>query len=176
VREQVAYIEGRIRELEREIKEIRDCLTNGEQSRGFASNTQGFDGIPDIASFNALGRARNEFRELEQLLRNAEIIREYNAEQIEVGTKFVATLKFSKTGLKTEKYILIDFSLNPKLSFDEYKPVSVNSPFGMAIRSKKMNETILYATPDNDVVVGMIDEIVPSAEKAHSENIIQLAK
>lgn len=174
--EQVKYIEERVKELEEHIKEIRECLVNGDSSHVFSSDNQGFDGIPDLASFNELGRAKAELAELTKILRTAEIVKGYNEEQIEVGTKFVATLKFAKQGLITEKYILIDFSLNPKLNIDEYKPVSVNSPFGMAIRSKKANETILYATPNNEAVVGLIDEIIPAQQIARSENIIKLAK
>lgn len=174
--EQLKIMESKIKELETQIKEIHQCLINGDSQCISSSNRQGFDGIPDIVSFQELSRLKRELNDLEETIRNAEIVKEYDCEKIEVGTKFVVTLK-KKNQMVTAKHILVDgIEHILELLSSEYKPVSINSPLGQAVRSKKTNDVITYVTMNDGLVIGLVDSIVLENEKTISENGNQLTK
>lgn len=174
--EQLEIIKRRKATLEVQIKEIHECLLTGDSKLVSSSDRQGFDGIPDLASFQELSRLRNELSELNETIRNAEIVEAYDYEKIEVGTRFIVTLK-KKNQMVTSKHILVDGVEHIlELLSSEYKPVSINSPFGQAVRSKKANEVITYVSMDAGLVMGLIDTIIPVNEKNISENGHQLTK
>ena len=135
--EQLEQIKTRVSELEHQISELRESLLKSDTQVMRYSGGEGFDGIPDLATFGQLSIAKQELVELTETLRNAEVISEYNNEQIEVGTRFVVTIK-KENRASTEKLILVDGGQHIlDLLSSEYKPVSIASPFGQAVRSKK---------------------------------------
>lgn len=174
--EQVKSIQERIGFLKSHIETLRQYLANEDRKVLTASQNQGFNGLPDVVTFNELSRTKDELEKLEETLRNAIIIEDFSEGQIEVGTKFVVTLK-SGNSVKTAKHVLVDGGQHIlELLSSEYKPVSVKSPFGQAVRSKKLNEVFMFCTPSNEVYVGMIEEIVPELEKTCSNDDKQLTK
>ena len=168
--EQAKNIQERIVFLKSHIETLREYLENGDSKTLMSSQNQGFNGLPDVVTFNELSRTKEELEKLEETLRNAIIIEDFSEGQIEVGTKFVVTLKYGNN-VKTAKHVLVDGGQHIlELLSSEYKPISVKSPFGQAVRSKKLNDVFMYCTPANEVYVGMIEEIVPELEKTCSND------
>ena len=173
--EQVKNIQERIEFLKSHIETLREYLANEDRKVLAISQNQGFNGLPDVFTSNELSRTKEELEKLEETLRNAIIIEDFSEGQIEIGTKFVVTLKHGNN-VKTTKHILVEDGQHIlEILSSEYKPVSLKSPFGRAVHSKKLNEGFTYSS-SNGVYVGMIEEIVPELEKTCSNDDKKLVK
>ncbi|MBE6144229.1 MAG: hypothetical protein E7169_01495 [Firmicutes bacterium] len=159
--EQVEWIKTRLEELRTEIDNARSELLNSE-TRPFHASPEGFNYVPDFGTFSQLGRLKKEMEELDSILGDSEIVTEYNANQIDIGTRFVASLDFGNGEVVTDHYILVSKGFS-KVDEDIYY-ITLDSPTGRAVYGKKVNEVICYTTPTNQIVGGIIEEIAPSRD------------
>ena len=172
-KEEKEYLERRLKELEVQAAKSTETLRDQDFRPAFCSGNNGFDDLPNYEIFENNARIRNEISEVRDTLNRA-VVDEVSTEEIGLGSKFVATLNDLDGSVVTKKYTLFSGIF---LAFDEkteFTLVSVNSPFGKAVLSKKVNDEFTFLTPDKIRISGVIDEIV--SEKTIEDAPKQLVK
>ena len=162
-KEEKAYLEERLVQLEEQMASSNATIKDQGFRPAFCSGDGGFDDLPNYEIYQSNARLRQEISELRDTLDRAEV-EEVSTEEIGLGSKFVATLNDLDGEIVTRKYTLFGGVF---MAFDqntEFALVSVNSPFGKAVISKKVNDKFSYVTPGKIVVSGVIDEIVSEKE------------
>ena len=169
-KEEKESLEQRLAYLQEQESQSSSLIRDNGFKPAFCSGNNGFDDLPNFEIYSRNARLRREINELRDTLNEAEV-EEVSTEEIGVGTKFVATTNLEGT-VNTKKFILFG---GVSLNFDkEFTLVSVNSPFGQAVVSKKVGDEFSYKTPENRIVSGVIDRIV--SEKEIEEQPKQLMK
>ena len=162
-KEEKVYLEERLVQLEEQIANSNETIKDQGFKPAFCSCEGGFDDLPNFEMYQNNARLRQEISEVRDTLDNAEV-EEVSTEEIGLGTKFVATSNDLDGEVVTRKYTLFGGLF---LAFDQntdFILVSVNSPFGKAVISKKEKDEFSYVTPDKIVVSGVIDEIISEKE------------
>lgn len=162
-KEEKAYLEERLVQLEEQIADSNATIKEEGFRPAFCIGDGGFDDLPNFEMYQNNARLRQEISELRDTLDSAEV-EEVSTEEIGLGTKFVATLNDLDGEVVTRKYTLfggVFLALNQNTDFTL---VSVNSPFGKAVISKKEKDEFSYVTPGKIVVSGVIDEIISEKE------------
>lgn len=162
-REEKAYLEKRLKELEAQAAKSTEALRDQEIRHAFCSGNNGFDDLPNYEIFENNARIRNEISEIRDTLNHA-VVEEVSNEEIGVGSKFVATLNDLDGEVVTKKYTLFGGIFMALDQDTEFTLVSVNSPFGKAVMSKKAKEEFSFVTPGKVVVSGVVDEILTQKE------------
>jgi transcription elongation GreA/GreB family factor len=161
-KEEKQFLINRLSELEKKDAESIETMRNEDFKPAFCTSG-GFDDLPDFETYASNERLRDEIREIKRTLEFAEID-EVSNEEIGLGSKFIATLNDLSGKIVTEKYTIyagLFLALDPEA---EYTLVSVNSPFGKAVLTKKVNDEFSFVTPDKIVISGVIDEIINEKE------------
>lgn len=162
-REEKAYLEKRLKELEAQAAKSTEALRDQDIRPAFCSGNNGFDDLPNYEIFENNARIRNEISEIRDTLNHA-VVEEVSKEEIGVGSKFVATLNDLDGEVVTKKYTLFGGIFMALDQETEFTLVSVNSPFGKAVMSKKAKEEFSFVTPGKVVVSGVVDEILTQKE------------
>ena len=170
-KEEMAYLEEKLEQLEKQMDSSIAIIKAQGFKPAFCSIDGGFDDLPNYEMYQSNARLRQEISELRDTLSHAEV-GEVSTEEIGLGSKFVATLNDLDGEIITKKYTLYSGVFMALDQNTEFTLVSINSPFGKAVISKKVNDKFSYVTPGKIVVSGVIDEIVSEkVEEAPKQKI-----
>ena len=85
--------------------------------------------------------------QLEALLKRAEVVNDYNAEQVDIGTKFELSCDYGDNDVERNTYILVDDIYGRN---EENPYISINSPIGKSAYGKKVGEKFIVRLPKGD--------------------------
>lgn len=131
------------KELERELDELKS--RRGDVAEKI-SNARDFGDLSENAEYDAAreeqGLLETRIAEIEEIINNADIIKSNGKGTIGLGSSVEL-----KTGSKTVAYTIVGpVEANPL----EGK-VSNESPIGMALYGKKVNDDVVISTPKGDI-------------------------
>lgn len=168
------YLVKRLEELEKLASQSSKDLQDSDFRVAFCCKNSGFDDLPNYEMYTNENRIHSEINEIRATLNASEIIEQISTEEIGIGTKFVATANGLDGVVRTRKYTLFNGLFMPSES--EFILVSVNSPFGQAVLTKREKDEFSYVTPDKKVISGVVDEIISEKDKDKENLPKQLIK
>ena len=136
VAEQIKYLRERREELVSRKNAFTRYLSNSREKESM----EGF-GTPvytDYAEHDEYGRYLQEIKQIDETLRNAEIVVDRNFDQIDVGTAFYAQFEGDE---EKERITLVDKGIT---ATSLYQFVSLDSDFGKAILGKIDGDKVEY--------------------------------
>lgn len=166
--EEKNYIEKELEKLLKYSEASHNAIKNGEFRPVTSAGNAGFDDLPDFCLLNDNARIEDEIIRLRSILKCSVFVEASVSEQIEIGSKFVATISDFDGGKITDKYLLVGGDTVPFMDDSDLIPVATSSPFGAAVLGKKENEEFSYIAPNKKVINGVINEII--IEKTKEEN------
>lgn len=159
--EQVEKIQKMLEEINQQRKSLIDAYK--EMNAGNIHERQGFSDVADSSYVSNITALENRKERLENILKVASIIREYNEESISIGTRFAATCDYDGE-IETAEYILASTTEGSKITKNRKENdamcITTDSPFGAAVLGKRIGDPIYYQVNDMNVV-GFIEDIVP---------------
>ena len=166
IQQELAILEGETRA--KAITEVTIARGHGDLSENFEYQ----------AARSELERINRRIADLKRVLIYAKTITEVATDSVDVGTCFIAT-SIRNGAVATNIYKLVGYvnlSMMNQVIDDKSKPipVSVNSPFGKAIRDKKAGDAYAYIDVDHNQVTGEVVSIVseievkPTADKTYT--------
>lgn len=131
------------KELELELEELKS--RRGEVAEKIA-NARDFGDLSENAEYDSAreeqGLLETRIAEIEEIINNADIIKGGSKDAVGLGSRVEL-----KTGVKTVAYTIVGpVEANPL----EGK-VSNESPIGMALYNKKVNDKVTISTPKGDI-------------------------
>ena len=172
--ENLDAIQRELHELEtvqrpKAIEEVTIARGHGDLSENFEY----------IAARTELQRINRRIAEINGVLVYARTITKIATDSVDIGTRFIAT-SIRNGAVDTKMYELVgyvDLNMMNEVIADSSKPipVTVNSPFGKAIRDKKAGEAYAYIDVERNQVTGEVVsimsefEVKPTVDKTYTK-------
>jgi len=162
--EELIYLKQKLEILEEQYNKINDVVKDSDD-RPLYCGVDGFESTPDYLLYDIRNELHSKIRELKQTISESMVVAEISDDTVELGSKFYATVDGEK-----DLYMLYGGIYNPDFDDCEFIPVSINSPFGKAVVSKKVGDDFSFVTPKKVTVKGVVDEIVVKNVKEDSKD------
>ena len=167
IQRELAILEGET--LTKAIAEVTIARGHGDLNENFEYQ----------AARTELARVNRRIAEIKGILVYAQTITKIATDSVNIGTKFIATT-IRNGVVNTKMYELVgyvDLKTITQAIDDNSKPipVTVNSPFGKAVRDKKAGEAYDYVDVDRNRVTGEVVsimselEVKPTVEKTYTK-------
>lgn len=160
--EALVRLQNELEELERvkkpqAIGELRTARGHGDMSENFEFQ----------AAREELRAINKKIAEIKGLLSYAQAVTTVSTDKVDIGTCFNATL-ISNGVSATNCYELVGYADLDKVTaaINDGKPipVTIESPFGKAVRDKKVGEGFTYVDANQNQVTGEVTSIVNALE------------
>jgi transcription elongation GreA/GreB family factor len=154
---QIEKIQNKIQKLKNERKQLIESMK--DDLNGFVFSQQDTSGTPASGIKAEYDLIEKRIQELEELLKNAELLVSYDENKIDIGTHFTATLDFDGE-IETDEYILVE---TRDVKGNDAIYITKDSPMGNVVFGKSIGDTFNYKLPTM-TVVGFIEDIIPKEE------------
>lgn len=162
-KDQLLSLRAELETLTKKCNGLLEHLT--ENNVTINCSLDGFGEIADYASLAELESVRSRKREIEDLLRMAEIIPEIDSEEIQIGSTFEVDFE----GEEKETFILVE-TLSALDSLKHY--VSIDSPLGKSVIGKKQGDKFSYSV-GKITIGGFISKVFTREELKTSRQFIK---
>lgn len=154
--QELQALEGPIRK--QAIEELKAARGHGDLSENFEYT----------AAREELKKISRKIAEIKGILAFAKTITDVSTDSVDIGTCFVAT-SIRNGVLDTKTYELVGYADLKRIvesikDSSKPSPITVDSPFGRAIRDKKAGDVYVYVDAENNKVSGQIVSIVSELE------------
>lgn len=152
--EQVATLKA---ELESKFMEKSGYLDEAKSTSGEFSISDGSENKKtfDTSLLFDIARTTTRAKEISSLLKKCEVVTKYNAEEIQIGTKFDVVCDFGDKDIEKSTLILVQ----TKDGANSEAYISVDSPIGEALVGQKEGVPFAILMPNNSVIKAVVTNI-----------------
>lgn len=168
-------VEGQVELINNQVEKLKKEIAALVESKQISKAEIGINQAlsHNYAIVNEISEKVNEKKDLENILKNAEIVQNPNTSSVEIGSVFTAFVQFSEDDCDVIHATLIEDTVYGERS---EKYITIKSDLGKAIHHKDEGALFWYELESGEIAKGTITEIEYSNTKAPEKPVVKEKK